>query len=394
MRPPGIEVHNTSTSPLDAKQQLDNLTKWMTPLASKKSISIFNNLSEPPVIAEPLQSAVVTLNQGLMSLYHASAELQFSKPLPSLLKSILKGLKSGTDISKAAIFIKEDSSCNLKGISSIGLSEKKVLETNVFLTLEEESEFLKSNLLPLSAKTNPERLSHFFENEIDINSPCIIPLEIRDRLIGVMVYEKPDSLLHHEILIIFSRQAALTIENAKLFAKVEDMALKDTLTGLYNRRYFQQILDYELNRAKRYHQPISMIFLDVDHFKKINDNYGHAAGDHFLKQIANKFASLVRTTDLAARYSGDEFVAVLPATHKEGSTILAKRILEALSQHPVVIRGTTLQISVSIGVVTYEDLEGIGSMGLISRADKAMYEAKTQGRNCVRRFEDIATVAQ
>jgi diguanylate cyclase (GGDEF)-like protein len=366
----------------------------MTPLASKKSISVFNNLSEPPVVAEPLQSAVVTLNQGLMSLYHASAELQFSKPLPSLLKSILKGLKSGTDISKAAIFIKEDSSCNLKGISSIGLSEKRVLETNVFLTLEEESEFLKSNLLPLSSKTNPERLSRFFENEIDIKSPGIIPLEIRDRLIGVLVYEKPDSLLHQEILIIFSRQAALTIENAKLFAKVEDMALKDTLTGLYNRRYFQQILDYELNRAKRYHQPISLIFLDVDHFKKINDNYGHSAGDHFLKQIANKFASLVRTTDLAARYSGDEFVAVLPATHRDGSTILAQRILEALSQHPVVIRGTTVQISVSIGVVTYEDLEGIGSMGLISRADKAMYEAKTQGRNCVKRFENISTAAQ
>ncbi|HXL72324.1 MAG TPA: hypothetical protein VN963_01755, partial [bacterium] len=80
---------------------------------NNKTISIFTNLSEPPIVAEPLQSAVETLNKGLMSLYHASAELQFSKPLPSLLKSILKGLKSGTDISKAAIFIKEDSSCNL-----------------------------------------------------------------------------------------------------------------------------------------------------------------------------------------------------------------------------------------------------------------------------------------
>jgi GGDEF domain-containing protein len=112
-----------------------------------------------------------------------------------------------------------------------------------------------------------------------------------------LVYEKPSGLLHEEILVIFSRQAALTIENAKLFAKVEEMALRDTLTGLYNRRYFQQILDYELNRAKRYRQPISLLFLDVDHFKKINDTYGHSTGDLFLKQIANKFSTLFRTTD-------------------------------------------------------------------------------------------------
>jgi len=96
----------------------------MTPLNNNKTISIFTNLSEPPA-AEPLQRAVETLNKGLMSLYHASAELQFSKPLPALLKTILKGLRSGTDITKAAIFIKEDSSSNLNGISSIGLLEKK-----------------------------------------------------------------------------------------------------------------------------------------------------------------------------------------------------------------------------------------------------------------------------
>jgi diguanylate cyclase (GGDEF)-like protein len=364
----------------------------MTPLASKKIISVFPNLSSLPVMPEPKPNEAVILDKGLRSLYHATAELQFSKPLPALLKSILRGLKSGTDISKAAVFIKEGSSCNLKGISSIGLSEKKILETNVFLTLEEEAEFLKSNLLPLNKielKSSQERLVQFFENEINIKSPGIIALEIRDHLIGVLVYEKPASLLHEGILTIFSRQAALTIENAKLFAKVEEMALKDTLTGLYNRRYFQQILDYELNRAKRYHQPISLIFLDVDHFKKINDTYGHSVGDQFLKQIANKFSSLFRTTDLAARYAGDEFVAILPATDREGSNILAKRILEVLSQHQILVRGTKLQVSVSIGVATYENFENIGSMGLVARADKAMYEAKAQGRNRVKRFEDM-----
>jgi diguanylate cyclase (GGDEF)-like protein len=364
----------------------------MTPLNNKKTISIFGNLSEPPVVTEPLQSAM-TLNKGLMALYHASAELQFSKPLPALLKTILKGLKSGTDITKAAIFIKEDSSNNLNGISSIGLLEKRVLEANVFLAIEEETEFLRTSPLQLSTKPNQERLTVLFEKELGIKSAGIIPMEIRDRLIGLLVYEKPASLLHEEILVIFSRQAALTIENAKLFAKVEDMALKDTLTGLYNRRYFQQILDYEINRAKRYRQPISLLFLDVDHFKNINDTYGHSTGDLFLKQIANKFSTLFRTTDLAARYAGDEFVAILPATNQEGSSLLAHRVLEALGEQLILIRGNTLQVSVSVGVTTYENQEGLGSVGLVAQADKAMYEAKKQGRNCVRRFEEIKAVS-
>ena len=362
----------------------------MTPLNNKKTISIFGNLSEPPVIAEPLQSAM-TLNKGLMALYHASAELQFSKPLPALLKTILKGLKSGTDISKAAIFIKEDSSNNLIGLSAMGLLEKRVLETKVFLTIEEETELLRTSSFALNAKQYQKKLIGLFEGELDIKSAGIIPLKIRDRLIGILVYEKPSGPLHEEILVIFSRQAALTIENARLFTKVEEMALRDTLTGLYNRRYFQQILDYELNRAKRYRQPISLIFLDVDHFKQINDTYGHSTGDLFLKQIANKFSSLFRTTDLAARYAGDEFVAILPATNQEGSSLLAHRVLETLGEHLVLIRGNTLQISVSIGVVTYENQEGLGSVGLVAQADKAMYEAKKQGRNCVRRFEEIQT---
>jgi len=334
-----------------------------------------------------------SMNQGLMSLYHVSAELQFSKPLPSLLKSILKGLKTGTGISKAAIYIKEESSNSLKGACSIGFNEKKISESNIFLTLEEELDLLKSSSFPkdeLGGGAQPHgRLIQFLETEIDLKSVSVLPLEIRDNLIGLLVYEKPSSLLQQEILVIFSRQAALTIENAKLFAKVEEMALRDTLTGLYNRRYFQQILDYEMNRAKRYRQPLSIVFLDIDHFKEINDTFGHSIGDQFLKQITQKLQSLFRTTDLLARYAGDEFIAILPATPNDGAMILAQRIQKVLSEYQVMVRGRTLQVSVSIGVDTYESTEGIGAITLIDHADKAMYEAKNQGRNCVKSYQEV-----
>ncbi len=339
-----------------------------------------------------LNAEMATLNQGLMSLYHASAELQFSKPLHSLLKSILRGLKSGTGISKAVVFIKDESSFSLTGCVGIGLSDKKIQEMNVLLTVDEETDLLKSCQPHVASNEDnlaQGRLARLFEKELDLKGAEMVALEIRDRLIGLLVYEKAPTLLQKEILIIFARQAALTIENAKLFAKVEEMAIRDTLTGLYNRRYFHQILEYELNRAKRYRQPLSLIFIDLDHFKDINDQFGHSVGDQFLKQIAQKLGSLFRTTDLVARYAGDEFVAILPATMGEGAMILAKRIQESLGVYQIMVRGRTLQVSVSIGVDTYHSNEGIGGVTLIDRADKAMYEAKAHGRNCVKSYEEI-----
>jgi len=363
-------------------------------LTSKKLRSISKPDPSPKIPNDVLNTQMATLNQGLMSLYHASAELQFSKPLSALLKSILRGLKSGTGISKAVLFIKDEASFSLNSCVGIGVSDKKIGEMNVLLTLEEETDLLKTCQSPVPQNPSNqalERLTSLFEKELDFKGAEMLALEIRDNLVGLMVYEKTEALLHQEILIIFSRQAALTIENAKLFAKVEEMALKDTLTGLYNRRYFHQILDYELNRAKRYRQSLSLIFIDLDHFKEINDSFGHSVGDQFLKQIAQKLQTLFRTTDLVARYAGDEFVAILPATATEGAMILARRIQETLGGYQIMVRGRTLQVSVSIGVDTYESTEGagIGGITLIDRADKAMYEAKAHGRNCVRSYQEI-----
>jgi diguanylate cyclase (GGDEF)-like protein len=338
-------------------------------------------------------SAAQNLNRGLLSLYHASNELHLTKPLPALLKSILRGLKTGTGISKAVIFLYEEADQLLAGTASVGLSESKISAMKINVQREEVSDLIKLHEKGLSAKSSTPIQNYWartFQSELGFKTVQIMPLEIRDHLVGLLVFEVPPRVAPaHEILIIFARQTALTIENARLFAQVEQMAVRDTLTGLYNRRYFQQILDYELNRAKRYQQALSIIFIDLDHFKQVNDRFGHSMGDLFLKQISEKLAGMFRTTDLVARYAGDEFVAILPATQQEGAMILAHRIQETLGDYQIMVRGTTLQVSVSIGVDTYENTDGIGSITLIDRADKAMYEAKSKGRNCVRNYQEV-----
>jgi len=339
--------------------------------------------------AEPFGALMATLNQGLMSLYHASAELQFSKPLNSLLKAILRGLRSGTGISKAVIFTVEDSTGALRGSAALGLNEAKAAALEIPLSPEDDADLLRPILPGENGTPLHRRLIALAQEELGLRNAGLMPLEIRDHLVGLLAYETTSAPLQKEILFIFSRQAALTIENARLFTKVEEMALKDTLTGLYNRRYFLQILDYELNRAKRYRQPLSLVFIDLDHFKDVNDSFGHSVGDQLLKQAAQKLHSMFRTTDLVARYAGDEFVAILPATPAEGASILANRLQEAFSHFQMMVRGKTLQISVSIGVDTYWNDEGVGTATFIDRADRAMYEAKLQGRNRVKSYRDL-----
>jgi diguanylate cyclase (GGDEF)-like protein len=366
-------------------------------LGSKKTTTeVFSRVNGNTPSNDGAFTELFTINQALMALYHASSELQLSKPLPALLKSILRGLKSGTGIDRAAIFLNNTEQHLLQGAAAIGLNEKKTSELSLpFADNWEEALLSMNNLTSLKEPwpSEIESLKTAIEQKLECHSLGLLPLEMRDQLLGVVAFSIPEIYPKTEILAIFARQAAMTIENAQLFSKVEEMALRDTLTGLYNRRYFQQILDYELNRAKRYRQPLSLVFIDLDHFKEINDQFGHSVGDQFLRQIALKLSSMFRTTDLVARYAGDEFIAILPTTHHEGAMILARRILEQLGSYQIMVRGKTLQVSVSVGVDTYEGLEGVGSVGFIDRADKAMYVAKAQGRNRVKSYLEIAKTA-
>lgn len=186
------------------------------------------------------------------------------------------------------------------------------------------------------------------------------------------------------VMEILADQLAAALENARLYEETRRLAVTDPLTGLSNRRVFQERLGDELRRARRYNHPLSVIMADIDHFKHYNDTHGHLAGDEVLQALAGLLRANVRDTDLVARYGGEEFVVLLPETSREGALAVAEKIRAAVAAHAFPHRETQPGgcLTISLGVATFpEDLKEPAA--LIRHADKALYRAKALGRNQV-----------
>jgi two-component system cell cycle response regulator len=182
-----------------------------------------------------------------------------------------------------------------------------------------------------------------------------------------------------------SQQDELKQKNQQLedmLTRVETLAISDSLTGIFNRRRFLFILTNEFKRASRYTINLSCLLIDIDHFKKVNDAYGHQAGDEVLREISQIIQSCIRDVDTVARWGGEEFVVLSPSTTPENAKLAAARILNAVSQHVFSAFGK-LKVTVSIGIAGIPDPAIDTQEKLIHAADLAMYEAKRNGRNRV-----------
>jgi two-component system cell cycle response regulator len=167
--------------------------------------------------------------------------------------------------------------------------------------------------------------------------------------------------------------------------RLEALAQTDPLTDALNRRALTERLNAELERARRYDSMVTLLMIDLDHFKRINDTYGHLVGDDVLMALAALLQHEVRSVDLVARYGGEEFVIVLPETREEGAVAFAERIRERIEAHPFSMAdGPTLQVTASIGVATFPAPRVATVEDLFTRADQALYRAKAEGRNRVR----------
>ena len=170
-------------------------------------------------------------------------------------------------------------------------------------------------------------------------------------------------------------------------AQLEQANRIDGLTGICNRRYWQQQLQLELLRAERYQHPVSLLLFDLDKFKQLNDSYGHQGGDAVLTTVAERISALLRDTDIFGRYGGEEFGVVLPETALDGALMVANRICKTIAAETVSYNQQHIPVTLSIGVASFA---GQSSDELIQQADIALYNAKRQGRNCVCAYTDSA----
>jgi two-component system, cell cycle response regulator len=171
-------------------------------------------------------------------------------------------------------------------------------------------------------------------------------------------------------------------------AMLARLAAVDELTGVYNRRVLFEHLEDEVTRSKRYGNALSMLMLDLDWFKQVNDRYGHAAGDAVLKEFSQRLCRSVRGVDLVCRYGGEEFCVILPQTSLGKAMRAAEHIRTAIQRKPFEYDGTAIPMTVSIGLTSFVPDEVDSPTDLLERADKALYEAKNGGRNQVRIFEE------
>ena len=218
----------------------------------------------------------------------------------------------------------------------------------------------------------------------------LVPLEHARETIGILEVvldtEADPSMM--ELFETVVAHTALTIQNARLVEQFERQAITDGLTGIFNRRYFDERLAAEMHRAKRYGHPLSLIILDIDHFKTVNDVLGHLGGDSVLCDVAALLRDRVRKIDVVARYGGEEFAVILPETGIKGAVYVAEKLRAWVEEHPFegeerLPRGV---ITSSFGVAS-TDLHGLDPVTLIRCADHSLYQAKLEGRN---RVGDVA----
>ncbi|GIV64321.1 MAG: hypothetical protein KatS3mg045_1660 [Bellilinea sp.] len=214
-----------------------------------------------------------------------------------------------------------------------------------------------------------------------------IPLHWNNRPIGLVwaIRSAPSTFKPNEIALAetFAGPAALSIQNSRLYTETQRLANRDPLTGLLNRRSIFEAGERELLRARRYAEPFSLLVLDLDKFKAINDRHGHLIGDVLLRQVARRMKHALRSSDLIGRPGGDEFIVLLVKTTAEEAIQTAKRLLETIRERPYRLNGVQHRITASIGAASFTEDGEVLLQNLIHRADAAMYAAKQNGGNQV-----------
>ncbi len=388
---------------------IDSMDKNVFGDKEKLIVSVISDRISEIIDRFQLSEQAKLSTQELNSFYEFTQKLNSTDSWEAVMDHILDTLGNSIEADFVGIsgFNDEESVSTLTRIS---YKDKSHLEGNeipytdtlTWLVHEGKNYFNTDNL---SART---KYKSIFGKEIDfalgvknIKSVLIYPIvekipQEQDQdapIFGSVVLARKDRLPFVESEIGLARivcsEAAKFIKTSLSHQKVRELSLRDGLTGIYNYRHFQEMLDYTVAHSDRYDEKASLILIDVDNLKEVNDSYGHQAGDSVLSFVGKVLVESLRKIDVQARYGGDEFAVILPNTNKRGSLVVAQKIKSSIKNMPFKFKGDEINITLSIGISTYPDNAPDGEI-LIEKADRALYESKDQGKDKVVHYQDIS----
>lgn len=334
-------------------------------------------------------------HKDLLMLLELSETISVTRNPNAILRLIVRKMSKIIDVERCSIISFSKERLVVKASNDLEKGREIKLDINRYPELRASIE-TKKDVIINDIKTNPLMASvRAYTKSLDYNSIVVIPLLKRESVIGTFllrtvssgkggVSERVYKLCH-----LVANIAATALENATLYESMknaqeylEEISIRDDLTKLYNRRHFYRKLRNEFSRVERYGEDLSLVFFDIDDFKKINDTYGHAQGDKLLVQIGSLLKNLSRECDLPARVGGDEFAMLLPSTNKSGALNLAQRIFKTIQGKKIEGLGDEL-ISISVGVSNCIDNKVKSAEELVKLSDDAMYQSKTNGKGQV-----------
>lgn len=327
----------------------------------------------------------ITAQQEKMENYNSLAKLLITTLNPKgLLKSALEKVIELTNSDLGVVYLMSESGEILKpfvahGIDCEGLAELSLSDGAAgFAAAERRTVRLKDIPPECYVQTNLG-FGRALPREV-----AAFPITYKEKVLGVMLLATLGSYQEDELPLVeyLTSQIGITLDNALTHEKVERLSVTDGLTGLFNRRHFSERIDEEFSKATRYKTPLSLLIMDVDHFKRVNDTYGHQVGDVVLVAVAQILRQSVRETDLIGRYGGEEFVVLLPHTDTEQAGAVAEKIRKAVSE-TFIGEMDGKAVTISIGLAGLNGVEADNVEDLIRHADGALYRAKEEGRNRV-----------
>ena len=331
-------------------------------------------------------------HKDLLMLLELSETISVTRNPNAILRLIVRKMSKIIDVDRCSIISFSKERLIVKASNDLEKGREIKLDINRYPELRASIE-TKKDVIINDIKTNPLMASvRAYTKSLDYNSIVVIPLLKRESVIGTFllrtVYTEKGGVSErvYKLCHLVANIAATALENATLYESMknaqeylEEISIRDDLTKLYNRRHFYRKLRNEFSRVERYGEDLSLVFFDIDDFKKINDTYGHAQGDKLLVQIGSLLKNLSRECDLPARVGGDEFAMLLPSTNKSGALNLAQRIFKTIQGQKIEGLDNEL-ISISVGVSNCIDNKVKSAEELVKLSDDAMYQSKTNGK--------------